>query len=345
MRIAVINSSPTAYNLATDKMVKKFTDQGHEVRFGTRADMFITEWHPYQAYLSCIFTWDLPTMVYDVKVLRDKGVPVELGGPAVTAMPEYVRQKLGAEVDTYPLSVTTGLDLRFEHIKGDFQATFTSRGCPRACEFCLVNKLEGRKMIEYEEFNVPVGVNPYICDNNLLSTSWHHQQLVVEKHRSVANLDINSGFDDRIFIKDPDKYWDLYRQLHLEAWRFAYDSPEQKEAIGFIAKWLGNKGIDYRHIIVFCLAGGPGMSFGESQRRLQYLVDIGTSPYPMRYRPLDSLEMNFTPPGWHKYWPELLFGYYGVPYIWRSCKWEDYLIKKVNEGKIKRQELARILCQ
>jgi hypothetical protein len=200
-------------------------------------------------------------------------------------------------------------------------------------------------MVEYEQFNVPVGVNPYICDNNLLSTSWKHQLAVVEKCRHVANLDINSGFDDRIFIKNPDKYWDLYHQLHLEAWRFAYDGPEQKEPITFIAKWLGAKGIDYRHIIVFCLAGGPGTSFGECQRRLQYLVDIGTSPYPMRYRPLDSLEMNYTPPGWHKYWPELLFGYYGVPFIWRSCKWEDYLIKKVNEGKIKREELARILCQ
>ncbi len=343
MRIAVINFSPTAYNLATDKMKKKFTDEGHEVRLQNRADMFVTEWAE-QVYMSAIFTWDLPTLAYDAKVCRSKRIPVEMGGPAVTAMPEFLYKELDIHSNS-GLVVTRGLDERFEHVRGDFQATFTSRGCPRACEFCLVNKLEGRKMIEYDDFNVPVGVNPYICDNNLLSTSWRHQLLVVDKHRQVSNLDINSGFDDRIFIKSPDKYWDLYRQLKIEAWRFAYDSPEQKEPIGFIARWLGAKGIDYRHIIVFCLAGGPGMSFGESQRRLQYLVDIGCSPYPMRYRPLDSLEMNYTPPGWHKYWPELLFGYYGVPFIWRSCKWEDYLLKKVDEGKLTREELARILCQ
>ncbi len=339
MKIAVINSSPTAYNLATDKMQIQFLREGHQVFASHRADMWAHQCQ--KAYLSAIFTWDLPQLVKDAEALaRMALIEVEVGGPAVTAMPEYVKERVGKFV-----KIHVGLDERFEHIEGDFQATFTSRGCPRACDFCLVSKLEGRKMVEYEQFNIPVGVNPYICDNNLLATSWEHQLLVVERFRNVSNLDINSGFDDRIFVKNPDKYWDLYRGLHTETWRFAYDSPDQKEPMTFIAKYLHGKGINHRKINVFCLAGGPGSSFGESQRRLQYLIDLECSPYPMRYRPLDSLEMNYTPPGWHKYWPELLFGYYGVPYIWRACKWEDYLLKKVDEGKLDRKELAVILCQ
>jgi len=189
---------------------------------------------------------------------------------------------------------------------------------------CLVPKLEGRRIVEYDSFPIPVGKNPYLCDNNILATSWGHQQLVVSKLREVRNLDINSGFDDRIFVKDPEKYWQLYSELHLECVRFAYDVPEQKEAITFCSDFLHSKGVDYRHIIVFCLIGGPGSTFEESQERLQYLIDIGCSPYPQRYRPLDSVERRYNPEGWENGSIERLFQYYGVPFIWRSCKWEDF---------------------
>lgn len=339
LKIAVINSSPTSYNLATDKMQTAFSLAGHDVWYSHRADFWAHECQ--EAYLSAVFTWDLPNLIYDARALASYGIKVTVGGPAVTAMPEYVTGKIANDL----VEVHIGLDERWEHTSGNFKATFTSRGCPRACEFCLVHKLEGRKMVEYEEFNIPVGVNPYVCDNNLLCTSWNHQLRVVEKLRSVKNLDLNSGFDDRIFIKAPDVYWDLYSQLHLEAWRFAYDSPTQKEPIKAIARYLNNKGVDYRHIIVFCLIGGPGMTFAESRARLEFLKEIGTSPYPMRYKPLYSLESNYTPPGWQKGWLALLFGYYGVPYKWRKCSFSDYMLDLMNAGRVSKKELGLILSQ
>jgi len=314
MKVAILNYSDV-YNLASHRMLYYFRGQGHEVSFGRKLDLWGLQSD--KAMMSAIFTYDLPALIQDAKLLQQAGIPFEIGGPAPTAMTQYIEQELG-------VSPHIVLDDRFEHVPGKYFSTFTSRGCPRNCPFCLVPRLEGRKMVEYSDFPVPTGKNPYVCDNNILATSWEHQQLVVKKLKGVKNLDLNSGFDDRIFAKDPEKYWRLWSELYLEMWRFAYDVPEQREPVERCVEFLRGKGIDYRHITVFCLVGFPGQTFGECQKRLQFLIDIKCSPYPMRYRPLDSLNRHYVPPGWGEGQLELLYSYYGVPFIWRKVKWKDF---------------------
>ena len=333
MKIAVINESFPRYNFAVHKMKKLFVAQGHTVEFSRRADMWAKECD--KAYVSVIFTWDLPKACQDINNLRAAGVEVEVGGPAATAMPAYVFENTG-------VMVHQGLDERFEHVRGDdYRAVFTSRGCPRACGFCIVQKMEGRKMIEYEDYDIPAGKNPYVCDNNILLTSWAHQQTFVDRMRNVKNLDLNSGFDDRVFMKDMDRYWDLYRNLKMESWRFAYDKPEQRNAIKICSDFLHTKGIEYRKITVFALVGWDNDSFVQARERLQYLVDLQVSPYPMRFRPLDSVERNYIPPGWVKGQMEMLFAYYGVAPKWRSHSWEKH-VANYKKKKEKKEQLGTL---
>lgn len=331
MRIAVINSSSEVYNLAVHKIAHYHERLGDQVTIVEGGSLFIPGvWDADKVYFSCIFTWNLPDMVGLVNTMKNHVPDIEIGGPAATAMPEYIIENTG-------IVPHTGLDIRFEFVSADdYKMIFTSRGCPRACEFCLVQKVEGRKMIEYSDFPIPVGDNPWIGDNNILSTSWEHQLLVADKLRDVRNLDINSGFDDRIFAHNPEKYWDLYSKLHLERWRFAYDSPDQREVIKSCVDFLHSKGVRYSAISVFCLVGWPGTTFEEAREKLQYLVDIGCSPYPMRYRPLDALRRDYVPPGWNNsHELDLLFHYYAVPWYWKTVKWEDFREdhKELNEQK------------
>jgi len=333
MRIAVVNASASVYNLAVHRIANYHKMLGDEVYVTDINTLFLPEvWNAEKIYFSCIFTWELPDLVRTVNLFKLRGIQIEIGGPSATALPGYILEKTG-------IQPATGLDQRFEHMDGQYQMVFTSRGCPRGCVFCCVKLIEGRKMIEYEDYPVPVGENPWVADNNILATSWEHQVAMVEKLKDVKNLDLNSGFDDRIFAMNPEKYWDLYSRLHLERWRFAYDKPDQKEPLTKCVEFLHSKGVRYSSISVFCLVGWPGTTFEEGKEKLQYLVDIDTSPYPMTFRPLDSLQRKYTPPGWNGEDMNVLFNYYGVPWFWRKYKFDEF---KASFKEIAKQQKERL---
>ena len=313
MKIAIVNESWPIYNLATHKMQVKFRGEGHEVALSPRADFWAMKCDV--AYLSSIFTWDLPKLIEDAQLLVSAGIKTEVGGPAVTAMPDLIREKVGIEPKT-------SLDRRFEHVPGDdYKMVFTSRGCRNHCAWCIVPKIE-KENVEYDDFPIPAGSNPYIGDNNILATSWKHQQLVVDRMKDVRNLDINSGFEAELFTED---HYQLYSRLHLEAWRLAFDSmrveKEFERAVGILKK----HGVDYRHILVYVLIGFPGTTFEEAVYRLEKTRALGCSPYPQRFMPLNRVDArSYTARNFDDEKLETLRTYWSVPPTWRTTSWEDY---------------------
>ncbi len=288
-RVAVINASyigmkpaDRIYNLGVEKIAQYHRRRGDEVYAGPWAPMMLGDAEKF--YFSVIFTWDIPHLVRQVCLVRSWGKEVEIGGPAATFMHTYIHTQTGIEPHC-------GLDDRFEHIPGQYSLTFTSRGCPHTCMFCGVKKVEP-VALEYDDFPLASRIG----DNNILATSWEHQELVVNKLVNFSReIDINSGFDVRIFQEE---HQELYSRLQLDCWRFAFDTMAVETDVRRVAAMMRAKGFDRHHVTFYCIIGFPGTTAEECFYRLNTIIELGMKPYPMRFWPLNSLNRRYVAPGW-----------------------------------------------
>jgi len=185
---------------------------------------------------------------------------------------------------------------------------------------CIVPRIESEPK-EYDDFNVPVGDNPSIGDNNLLMTSTEHQRLVVDRLKDVRNLDINSGMEAALFTEET---YQLYSKLHLERWRLAFDSMAVEKEIERAAAILSGHGVRYSSISTFVLIGFPGTTMEENIYRLEKTRALGMTPYPQRYVPLNSLSHKYTAKGFDNIELEKLRSYWVSANVWRSCTWQEF---------------------
>jgi hypothetical protein len=317
--IAVINCS-SVYNLGVEKIKNYHLKKGDHVFARNSANRWSFQCD--KAYLSAIFTPDLPSLCEEANKLKAAGLDVEIGGPAPTAMPTYVEQQCG-------INPHIGLDDRFESAKGNYRMVFTSRGCRNSCQWCNVSKIEPEAR-EYDDFAIPVGNNPMLGDNNILGTSQKHQQLVVEKLRGIQNIDINSGFEAPLFTEDSYK---LYSKLELKCWRLAFDTKGKERVFTSAVNILKRHGVSYRDIIVYVLIGFPGTTFEDNVYRLEKARDLGCSPYPMLYRPNLIESRDYVAPGFETEQLKKLHLYWINAATWRSCTFKEFQLKHKSSTK------------
>ena len=111
----------------------------------------LIEWTDGQdAFVSAVFSWDVQLAHQRCLHLRSQGYNVKAGGPAVT---------LNLNLFLGVADINGSVPALYRH---NPNATFTSRGCIRECEFCAVPKIEGR-LVELKDWDV----KPIVCDNLL----------------------------------------------------------------------------------------------------------------------------------------------------------------------------------
>jgi len=251
-------------------------------------------------YVSVPFTWLLPKA--EVIAREHKG-KVVAGGPAVNLMgapwADEVRKKAPIDV------------LR----RYNPDATFTTRGCIRACKFCAVPKTEG-KFRELKTWKV----RPLVCDNQILAASNRHFGKVINSLIRLPHIDFNQGLDARLFT--------AYHAFQLSRlnWvrvRFAFDHVNMETKVASAIERARRCGL--KHFGVYVLVGFKD-NLDEALYKLETVRSWRILPNPMRYQPLDCMKKNsHVAPGWDKRMLAHVMRYYSRLHWLRGVKFEQYV--------------------
>ena len=145
---------------------------------------------------------------------------------------------------------------------------------------------------------------------------------------ALASVDARLGvivgggpFDVRFF---QEKHQKLYSRLRLAYWRFAFDTMEVEADVRRVAAMMRANGLDRHQVMFYCLIGFPGTTPEECLFRLNSIIELGLTPYPMRFTPLNSLRRNYVATAWTEQLLQRMTAYYQTPYLWMSDTWENF---------------------
>ena len=200
----------------------RLTSQPRQNRFGNPMNLKghwrkgIAEWvddlDPGTVNISVVFSWDAGRAYSRAVWWRQKGFRVRVGGPGV-----FLRKR------DFDGVAEVGGDLPDAVQRHNPAATFSSRGCPVGCYFCIVPAMEGREFTLFPDFTP----RPVLCDNNLSALPLYYQSYVVKRYKMTGTplLDANSGFEPATFDEEVYRLW---KPINRGPWRYAFDETREE---------------------------------------------------------------------------------------------------------------------
>lgn len=158
---------------------------------------------------------------------------------------------------------------------------FLTRGCPRACDFCIVAAKEGRRSVKVADLSEfwRGQKNIVLMDPNILACR-EHPDLLQQLIDSKAWVDFNQGLDIRLTTE---ANISLINQVKVNKIHFAWDHPKDDLRPYFERyKALAKHKPHGSYGTVYVLANF-GSSLVEDLGRIYTLSDMGYDPYVMVY--------------------------------------------------------------
>jgi hypothetical protein len=260
-------------------------------------------------YLSVAFTWSLEDAYARALFAKAQGMNVVAGGPALFLVKMKHRLTSVAEIGKdYPEAVT----------KHNPLATFSSRGCPVGCWFCIVPAMEGREFTLIPDFVV----RPILCDNNVSALPSDFQEHVIRRYQDegVKLIDANSGFEPITFTQEVYDRWKPLINAGRGPWRFAYDEMAERTDVLRVMNMLSAESQSRKRVYVL-IGNEP---YQECMTRIQEVIDNGCEPHCQPLMKLSALDKK----PWVKYdWTEQRLkdvARWANAWVWKKATFEEY---------------------
>lgn len=219
-------------------------------------------------HISVVFTWDMEIATSLIDPWRRK-----TGRNPLIAGPAWGTMDIGIN-DFIP----------GQYIKSG--VTFTSRGCPKNCPWCLVSKREGK----LREINIAPGYR--VQDNNLLACSQPHIEMVFDMLRQQKKGIVFSGGLDIDYLEP----WhvELLKSIKINELWVACDCEKDLKRLDKAADLLADFPEEKKRCYV--MIGFNDETQNAAEARCEAVYSKGFLPFAQLYRsPLSKCEY---PAGW-----------------------------------------------
>ena len=159
---------------------------------------------------------------------------------------------------------------------------FLTRGCPRGCGFCHVQRKEGgvsHKVSDLSEF-WNGQKNIVLCDPNILGCR-DHMELLQQIVDSKATVEFNQGIDVRLITEQNLR---LLKQIPMKYIHFAYDRIQDRNIVEPRLKAFKEAtGYDHRKVMVYILVNYD-TTLEEDLHRIYFCRnEVDFDPFVMIY--------------------------------------------------------------
>jgi hypothetical protein len=283
-RILLIDVDSVIPNLVLMQISAYHKQRGDQVSLDVPND-------PNKVYISCIFKENRKIALGIAKMYP--GSEIVFGGSGINYewLPDDIKD-LMPDYDIYNNMVCQHCGKQTHKckcVKGPvpgsmfYSMGFTSRGCIRACEFCIVHDKEGpwRPWHDPERFHDPRHKKIIYLDNNIYADKEHFFKVTdyVLEHKLRWNA--IQGMDIRLI--DPEIAARLKELKWYGIMRFAFDNMEDEPDVRKGMEILKAAGIDTRNVVEFFVLVGFNTTPEQDKYRCRLLKSLEANPFVMQY--------------------------------------------------------------